>query len=359
MNHNQNTAIANFANVSGNLTKAATGSQEYKAIVAQMEELDLVIMVEHCHLCHLHSTTLRHNAEEYRDKANSYISVLLETARDAGIYARIGVARYGTSVSAMGPPPLSASASQDKEYKASVGDEKHSEDRYKEDQDHEIPSPSSQASSPGPIGHGDDENPYRVTTQAGQDLENAGKPLGDLSPNLRGFVPQQRQHPLELRNNTKRLKHSSRKGAHSHFPKAKCCPVNEVEPDTGASEQEDEPSRRLGALEIMVLFRPRASSCGHGAESEGDEGPSENQQCDLRGIKTDILHSKLASQKWPSRSVLARRFNAFIGRYNVPGVTNTASSPDDGKAAANITLAEYPDFHAGGSTGAMRVSSPL
>ena len=45
VNHSQNAAIASYANISEQLVKEAIKSQEYRAITAQMEELDLVIMV--------------------------------------------------------------------------------------------------------------------------------------------------------------------------------------------------------------------------------------------------------------------------------------------------------------------------
>jgi hypothetical protein len=50
VNHSQNAAIASYANISEYLMKEAIKSQEYRAIVAQMEELDLVIMVSICPL---------------------------------------------------------------------------------------------------------------------------------------------------------------------------------------------------------------------------------------------------------------------------------------------------------------------
>ncbi len=361
VNHSQNVAIASYANLSEHLMREAVRSQEYRATVAQMEELDLVILVEHCQLCHLHSTTLRHKEEEYRDQANTYISLLLETAREAGIHARIGVGRYGTPVSALGPPPRSAAALQDKGYTSPGHEEDYSEDDYEDDTDNMVPSPGAQAPSPDRDSSCHDEHQGRAATEAGKDLKNAGKPLASLSPNLRGFMPQQRHGPPELHENTKKLTGSGKKAAPSRSPSpspySRFNPFAGVETSIEASGQQDGSSRRLGAFEIMVLFRPHFTQHGYEGGDGGDGSPTESKQSNPRSVKMELLHSKLASQKWPSRSVLTRRFRAFLGRYDVPGVTDKASSPDTSMAAIDITLAEYPDFHAKGPAGAMRVST--
>ena len=136
--------------------------------------------------------------------------------------------------------------------------------------------------------------------------------------------------------------------------------------------------RRLGAFEILVLFQPHVSLHGHGGGGMGKDSEDHTQHTDsptggkqqgLGSVKMELLHSKLASQKWPSRSVLQRRFKALLGRFDVPATSTTGQSKGDastdaGMTPVDITMAEYPDFHgqgaSGGSSqlsGAMRVGA--
>ena len=340
--------------------------------------------MEHCQHCHLHSTTLRHKEDEYLNQANSYITVMLETAREAGVHARMGVARYGTSISAMGPPPKSAAALQERGHSSPGGASEEYSDEYEDDTEHPQHSPGPQASSPGreedhhsdsQRHHEHEKHDHCVTTAAGQDLEHADKPLASLSPNLRGFMPQRTMQPPELRDTTNKLTTARSRSPprRSHSPSAKFNPYGGR--DAGSTE---EPKRRLGAFEILVLFRPHVSLHGHGDGVIGEDSedhtqhtnsPTGGKQNRLESVKMELLHSKLASQKWPSRSVLQRRFKALLGRFEVPATSTTRqlkgdANTDTDMTAVDITMAEYPDFHgqgaSGGSSqpsGAMRVSA--
>jgi len=55
---------------------------------------------------------------------------------------------------------------------------------------------------------------------------------------------------------------------------------------------------RIGAFEIHVLYQPQS-------------GPGND-------TITETLHSKLSSQRWPSKSVLRKRFQSFLSKVNVP-----------------------------------------
>ena len=353
--------------------------------------------MEHCQLCHLHNTTLRHKEEEYVSNAHSYISVLLEAARAAGICARLGVARYGTSVSAMGPPPLSAAISQDRHNPGSPGGyaEDKYEENYEDDADHEgegvhAPgTPGAQEGSPagastkgdkmGADDHQHDHN-HCVTTSAGQDLEHADRPMASLSPNLKGFMPQQRLHPPELKDTTERLtqynKSPPRSRTNKSLPRCDTSPspakfnpfaVLGGPADGGPKDQ----TRRLGAFEIIIMFKPHMVLHGHRHNEEETGEKDTDDARNLHSIKMEMLHSKLASQKWPSRSVLVRRLMAFLGRFDVPGaasmITKGGTAENAPMDAGNkITLSEYPDFHGSGSDGgtsnksrAMRVSTEI
>ncbi|CAM9703866.1 unnamed protein product, partial [Hapterophycus canaliculatus] len=52
---------------------------------AEMERGDVVVTVEHCHSCHRHRMTTRHDPEVYRRHANAVKELLIESLRESPI----------------------------------------------------------------------------------------------------------------------------------------------------------------------------------------------------------------------------------------------------------------------------------
>ena len=196
--HDQNQAIAAFA-IETRILSDTSSLLQYRAIMAAMRPGDVVVMIEHCHMCHLYATTPRHKEEEYSLIANQFLKSLVETLFTEGVCARIGVVRFGTPLSKLGPPPLSAekvvaSVSHPQlgmSPEAPTHTHSHDESCMHDTHGHF----SSTAATPGMDTGGlsgaslshrlDDPSGFTATTMAGQDLEHAPKPLADLSTGLR------------------------------------------------------------------------------------------------------------------------------------------------------------------------------
>jgi len=87
-----------------------------------------------------------------------------------------------------------------------------------------------------------------------------------------------------------------------------CCRVGVCRFDSvlRSEGEEGEHHSRIGSFEIQVIYHtwtgiPRSK----GASESG-------------GVVSEILHSKLTSQRWPAKSVVEKRFKAFLNRFNVP-----------------------------------------
>eukprot|EP01033_Poteriospumella_lacustris_P001627 gene1627-1185_t len=63
-----------------------------------MEALDIIFTIEHCHNCEHHQITTRHKPQEYRKQADEFLRVLAQTALQAGLCVRVGVARFEAEI---------------------------------------------------------------------------------------------------------------------------------------------------------------------------------------------------------------------------------------------------------------------
>ena len=74
---------------------------------------------------------------------------------------------------------------------------------------------------------------------------------------------------------------------------------------------------RIGAFEIQVAYRNG-----------------------LKEIVVDLLHSKLVTCRWPSKSVIEKRIRAFIAKCGIP--THPTDAPEVEKDYGTDGLADYP-----------------
>jgi hypothetical protein len=320
ISHAQNNVIAAFAVESERMLAETTNSLHYRACVTAMQPGDIVVLIEHCQLCHLHATTLRHKEEEYTLIADQFLKAMVETLHGEGVCARVGVLRYGTPLAAQGPPPLAADRVIS-EFTGTPSYSVASGARTAPRTPEGIVKNPVSPDTGGPHDHsGVDTAGFTATTVAGQDLENAPKPLSDLSDGLKGFISANMHSPEELREETKRIVRENR----ARNSSASRSPARHSNPCT--------PSKmgRLGAFEVQIIYKATDDTGGTAV------------------VVRELLHSKLASQRWPSRSVVVRRCKAFLTRYCVPVYSSRGGKvPDDqeageGAVVSYVTVNDYP-----------------
>jgi hypothetical protein len=64
----------------------------------QMNQLDIVFSIEHCHNCEHHQITTRHNPLEYKKNADEFLRILAQCAMQSGLCMRVGVARFEADI---------------------------------------------------------------------------------------------------------------------------------------------------------------------------------------------------------------------------------------------------------------------
>ena len=197
--HTTNHALSHFASMTAKLIGDAQATQDFYSLSSQLQPLDLLITIEHCHSCGLHDMTSKHDARQYVTMAHAFLRHLVAVAHAEQVCCRVGVSRF----------------------------------------------PS-------------------VLLTSGDDGET-----------------------------------------HS----------------------------RIGSFEIQVIYHAPASMKGPG------KGINE-------GIVSEILHSKLSSQRWPAKSVVEKRFKAFLNRFHVP-VRDPRLATETLSASAELQsgsdgLAAYP-----------------
>jgi hypothetical protein len=65
--------------------------------------------------------------------------------------------------------------------------------------------------------------------------------------------------------------------------------------NTVADEDENDEETRIGAFEIQIIYKSKSNE-----------------------LAIENIHSKLVSRKWPSKSVLEKRFRSFVSKNNIP-----------------------------------------
>ncbi len=168
VSHSSNQALSELASQSNQMLNFRT-SAEFDDLSKNIESLDLIIAIEHCHSCEHHQMGLRHDPHQYVQRADSFLKILTNIAHSSRLCCRVGVTRFEA--------PLSNN---------------------------------------GVVGEG--KNKY----------------------------------------------------------------------GTAAS--------RVGAFEVHILYQPQSG----------------------KEVITEILHSKLFSQRWPSKTVIEKRFRSFLSKVNIP-----------------------------------------
>ena len=199
-NHTTNYALSSFAKRTAKLLATPQARAEFCELSKQTAPLDLLICVEHCHSCHTHNMSNKHDVRQYVNLADAFLKLLVETCHSANVCCRVGVSRYGTLL-----------------------------------QEH-LPPSSGKASGGG----------------------------------------------------------------------------NQLEAFTTSKDKQGEMQSRIGAFEIMVMYRAPTSS------SEGKGGGESSNVSNNDGLVAEILHSKLTTMRWPARSVVEKRLLSFLSKFNVP-----------------------------------------
>ena len=271
---------------------------------------DLLLTIEHCHLCHLHNTTLRHKEEEYRIIANQFLSVLVECVHAAGVCARVGVVRFGTPFQSSGHlrlvQKIVSSVSKGRLLPATpegVTGDSSSPTRTPGS----VPYGSPSADARGPVGVLPQSKVW-LTHLLLQPLPWRGRiwstlpnPCPTLVTASAASWPQQRHSRSDLKRETE-----------EHIKLNRTPNSRKPQKSTPSTPQK---LGRLGAFEIQIAYKPLNSD----QESESGESPVvSEQEKEMVTVYRQLLHSKLMSQRWPSKSVVARRCSAFLSRFNIP-----------------------------------------